>query len=136
MIRLDNLKGHNEMCGGYSYSGYATFEGRTVKEVLEEIREYAKNTGNDIGEGFGKKGKDMGACWGIRINDIPYVGGWVGWKNEYDHSLDDAIVKEVHVHGGWYCFYDFDIIAEEDSRAKKKPEEQENEHIMRLLSLE
>ena len=37
MIRTDNLKGHNEMCGGYAYSGYASFDGVTVKEVLEEI---------------------------------------------------------------------------------------------------
>lgn len=112
MIRLFT-KGHNECCGGYAYSGYATFDGKTVREVLEEIREYAKDAGNDIGEGFGKPNKKLGACWGIRINGIPYVGGWAGWKNEYQHQFDDCRVIKVLVEGGWYCFYDFHIVCEE-----------------------
>ena len=116
MIRLFT-KGHNECCGGYAYSGYATFDGKTVREVLQEIKEYAKNTGNDIGEGFGKPNKEMGACWGIRINGIPYVGGWAGWENKYKHEFDDHEVAEVRVNGGWYCFYDFDILTKGPSNS-------------------
>ena len=108
MIKL-NVSGHNEMCGGYAYSGTASFEGKTVKEVLEEIREFAKNTGNDIGEGFGKPGKDSGAAWEITINRQVYVSGWIGHEPTYNHEYDDAIVKKIRVDGGWYCFYDFDI---------------------------
>ena len=122
MIKL-NVTGHNEMCGGYSYSGKASFEGKTVKDVLEEIREYAKNSGNDIGDGFGKLGRNFGSCWGIRINGVRYVGDWCGWKNEYNHEYDDENVVEVRVNGGWYCFYDFDIISEKTAKSKAKIEE-------------
>ena len=108
MIKL-NVKGHEEMCGGYAYSGTASFDGRTVKEVLEEIREYAKNVGNDIGEGFGKPGKELGAAWEIRINGKIYLTCWCGHKPTYNHENDNDIVEKVKVDGGWYCFYDFDI---------------------------
>lgn len=111
MIKL-NVQGHGEMCGGYAYSGYATFDGITVKDVLEEIKEFAKDDGNDIGEGFGKPGKTIGDFWGIRINNIPYVGGWIGWQNKYNHEYDNCKVSKVLVNGGWYCFYDFNIITE------------------------
>lgn len=110
MIEL-HTEGHGEMCGGYAYSGYATFDGKTVKDVLEEIKEYAKDKSADfIGDGFGNPNHNtLGACWGIKINGIPYVGSWIGWKNEYKHQFDDYEVESVSVHGGWYCFYDFYI---------------------------
>ena len=131
-MTLKNLKGHNEMCGGYSYSGEASFYGANVREVLEEIKEFASESGNDIGEGFGKPGKHMGACWGIKINDIPYVGGWAGWKNEYKHQFDDYEVEKVSVYGGWYCFYDFYIYTKQE---KKKSQEDDEEKAFRLAGL-
>ena len=113
MIRTDNLKGHSEMCGGYAYSGDVSFDGITVKEVLEEIREYyadhACETYDEQGRLWGKKDKNSCGAWGIRINDIPYLGTWIGWKNEYNHQFDDLHVKRVHAYGGWYCSYNFDI---------------------------
>lgn len=113
MIKLIDMVGHNEMCGGYSYSGHAKFDGRTVKEVLEEIKEYSHSPNvMNIGDGFGDPENKAWPCWGIRIDGIPYVGGWCGWKNKYHHELDDEVVRDVRVSGGWYCFYDFDIVTE------------------------
>jgi len=107
MIKLE-VQGHNDICGGYSYDGYASFEGKTVKEVLEEIKEYAKDRSAEyIGEGFGNKNSPGCDCWGIKINDIPYVGGWVGWENGYNHEFDNETVDKIKVYGGWYCFYNF-----------------------------
>jgi len=108
MIRL-MVKGHHTMCAGYNYNGYASYDGRTVKEVLEEIKEYSKDKGNYIGDGFGNPKSHHGNAWGIRINDIPYVGNWCGWENKYNHQYDNWIVTKVRVNGGWYCFYDFNI---------------------------
>lgn len=108
MIEL-NVKGHNDMCSGYNYSGTASFSGKTVKEVLEEIKEFAKGRGQDIGEGFGTLDKSWTRHWGITINDVRYVGAWAGWKNEYKHQFDNWIVEKIEVNGGWYCWYDFNI---------------------------
>ena len=110
MIKL-NVTGHNDMCGGYSYSGNVYYSGTTVKDVLKEIKEYAKDRKAEyIGDGFGNKNcNSIGICWGITINDVPYVGSWAGWENKYKHEYDDYIVTEVRVNGGWYCFYDFNI---------------------------
>ena len=121
MIKLENLQGHNDMCGGYSYSGKASFEGKTVAEVLSEIKEFAKNRdAKYIGDGFGNPEQDFCNCWGIRINDIPYVGGWIGWKNEYHGEYDEERVTEVRISGGWYCFYDFYILCEETEKSTRR----------------
>lgn len=42
MIEL-YAEGQKAMCGGYEYSGIASFEGKTIEEVLDEIREFAKD---------------------------------------------------------------------------------------------
>lgn len=119
MIKL-NVCGHDDICGGYSYSGTASFDGTTVAEVLDEIREYAQNrSARYLGEGFGNPKSEMCDCWGIRINNIPYLGGWCGWKNEYRHEYDEEKVIEVRVSGGWCCFYDFDIYCEETEKSAK-----------------
>jgi len=113
MIRL-NVKGNNDMCGGYSYSGQVSFDGKTVKEVLDEIREYAKDKdAKYLGDDFGNPNSNGCDAWCIKIDDIVYWNGWApqSWVKYgvYDHSLDNLIVKNVKVHGGWYCFYDFEI---------------------------
>ena len=119
MIKLKVI-GHDDICGGYSYSGTASFEGSTVAEVLQEIREFAKDKDSlYIGDGFGRDKDGFACCWGIRINGIPYVGGWAGWKNDYRHEYDEERVVEVRVSGGWYCFYDFYIECEETEKSKK-----------------
>ena len=111
MIKL-NVTGHNEMCGGYAYSGIASFDGKTVKEVLDEIREYAKDkNARYLGDGFGNPKSNNCDCWKIQINGKTY---WNCWNNTiclpYNKALDNLKVKQVRVDGGWYCFYDFDII--------------------------
>ena len=122
---------HNEMCGGMSYSGTASFEGKTVKEVLEEIKEFVKDKdAHYIGEGFGNKESKGCDCWGIYINyrygfmgghiTKRYVGGWVGWVNDYNHEYDDYIVTQVDVSGGWYCYYDFTINCKAPDAKKKE----------------
>lgn len=115
MITL-NVEGHNEMCGGYSYSGTALFEGKTVKEVLDEIREFAKDKhAYCLGDGFGNPDSPkFGGAWMITIDGIIYWNGWIPqkwWKfGTYSKELDNIEVKEIKVHGGWCCFYDFEII--------------------------
>lgn len=113
MINL-NIAGHSGMCGGYEYSGLASFEGRTVKEVLNEIREFAKDKdAHYLGDGFGNPNSNSCDAWCIRIDGITYWNAWApqSWNTykTYDGSLDDLLVDKVSVHGGWYCFYDFDI---------------------------
>ncbi len=111
MIEL-NVKGHNEMCGGYAYSGHATFEGRTVKDVLQEIREFSKNEqAQYLGDGFGNPNiEQTGNCWKIRVNNKTYLSGWLNDNIiEYRHEDDEKEVEMITVNGGWYCFYDFDI---------------------------
>ncbi len=72
MIKL-NVQGHNDMCGGYSYSGQVSFDGKTVKEVLDEIREYAKDKdAHYLGDGFGNPESKSCDAWRIRIDDIIY----------------------------------------------------------------
>ena len=120
MIELKNLTKRNECCGGLSYHGTAEFQGTTVKEVLEEIKEFSKGVADDIGEGFGTPNKHMGAAWGIYVNDVPYLGDWNGWRNKYRHEYDDEKVLEVKVDGGWYCFYDFRIVSEKTEKSASK----------------
>lgn len=146
MIKLNNVVGHNDMCGGYSYSGKVSFEGTTVAEVLEEIKEFANNKqAHYIGDGFGNPESKICDAWGIRINDIPYVGDWAGWKNEYRGEYDEEKVIEVRVSGGWYCFYDFDITCEETKISKEQKaiqkalddeaEKMDEEKIMKMFGL-
>lgn len=114
MIKL-NVKGHSEMCSGYSYSGTASFEGKTVKEVLDEIREFAKDkNARYLGDGFGNPKSNNYDAWKIEIDRVIYWNCWIpqNWWNygTYSKELDNLEVKEVRVNGGWYCFYDFEII--------------------------
>ena len=113
MIRL-NVVGHDDICGGYSYSGPVSFDGKTVKEVLDEIREFAKDKDAQyLGDGFGNSSSDSCDAWCIKIDEITYWNSWVeqSWNKygTYDSSLDNLLVDKVVVHGGWYCFYDFEI---------------------------
>lgn len=116
MLELD-VKGHPDMCGGYGYSGVASFEGKTVKDVLEEIKEYAKDKeASYLGEGFGNPKSNCCDCWAIRINGDTYLSEWAEpkWRTHIDdiNNYLDLKVKEIKVDGGWYCFYDFNIITE------------------------
>ena len=102
---------HNTLGGGLSYDGFVLFDGKTVKEVLDEIRQYStEHPANYLGDGFGNPSHKHDA-WEIRINGVTYWSAWSGHScQKYDHKLDNLIVKKIEVNGGWYCFYDFDII--------------------------
>ena len=118
--------------------GYATFEGKTVKEVLNEIKEFTN--GNFISfdkcESFGNNYGPCGA-WGIYINGVPYIGTWNGWKNKYNGQYDNCKVEKVKISGGWYCAYDFYIITKDLEKSKKLEKENEalklknfNQHLV------
>ena len=101
--------------GGVTMDGFALFDGETVKEVLDEIRKYTRHKKVAyLGNAFGNLDNinKTAAAWSISINGKTY---WTAWQHEgsiakYDHSLDNLAVKEIHVHGGWNCFFDFEII--------------------------
>ena len=113
MIEL-HVEGHSSMCSGYEYSGFASFEGKTVKEVLDEIREFTKDkNAHYLGDGFGNPDSDSCDAWCIRIDGVTYWNSWLkrSWETygTYDNSLDDLHVDRIEVCGGWYCFYNFEI---------------------------
>ena len=113
MIKL-NISGHNGMCAGYEYSGLASFDGKTVKEVLNEIKEFAKDKdAHYLGDGFGNPNSKSCNAWCIKVDGITYWDSRApqSWNTYgiYDRSLDSVLVNKVLVHIGWYCFYDFEI---------------------------
>jgi len=113
MIKIKDLTSHGDMCGGVTYYGDCTLEGKTVKEVLEEIKEYTSNPRNTafakIGE-FGNSDEGFGCAWGIYINELEYISSWnSSWRKPYQGEFDDCEVESVRVRGGWYCAYDFYI---------------------------
>lgn len=118
-IKTNDLTEFSTLGSGISYGGQAEYDGVTVKDVLEEIKEYVKDkSAQYIGEGFGNPNAPQASCWGITINNEKYVGGWSGWINTYHHQYDNCKVKKVLIEGGWYCFYDFHIISELPTQAK------------------
>ena len=98
MIKL-NTTGHNDICGGYAYSGTASFDGETVREVLEEIKEYTKDKeAAYLGEGFGNPYSKGCNCWAISINGKIYLSEWAEpkWKtaiNDIQRYLDLKVKK-------------------------------------------
>lgn len=119
MLNLDNLVWHGNVQQP-SESGYATFNGTNLKEVLDEIREYSKDKKcYDIGDGFGNPNysyKDFGGgAWEIYIDEVPY---WSCYSEanckKYDSSLDDIKVKEIWVDGFWYSWGFFWIKTENE----------------------
>ena len=111
MIKLENLKRVDTLCAGATYVGKASFEGKTVREVLEEIKEYSKDKdGGDLGYGFGNPNEHWG--WEIEINDHILLSNWIGHKPEFTYKYDDLKVISVEVDGGWYSYYNFHITTE------------------------
>ena len=118
MLRINEgeLKKCDAMCGGATYVGHAKYDGETVKEVLDEIREFTKDKraaylGDDFGNPIVSKYSAYSG-WAVYINDDCY---WSGWMNvqakKYNKSLDKWIVDDVFIDGGWYSYYDFTIRA-------------------------
>ena len=104
--------GHNEMCGGYSYTYKVLCDTNTAEDVLEEIKEYTSQDRQ-----FKRKGEfgcnDNGGAWGIYINHKVYISTWLGQEPNYDPEDLKKEVKYVYGSGGWYCAIDFDIITED-----------------------
>lgn len=114
MIKIINIKGHNEMCGGYSYSGDCVFDGKTVKDVLKEIKEYTNNHPSMSFKkinGYGNDDDGFGNAWKICIEDKVYLNGWLNnhYDQQYNGEYDNNEVESIKINGGWYCAYDFHI---------------------------
>lgn len=106
--------GHNEICGGYSYSYEITFGkyGNTLKDVLKEIKEYSyEHSFAGLGN-FGNPNIDIcGRHWGIYVNGDIYISSWrhekslkdnPSWKHFYEGD-ESEIVTSIRGDGGWYC---------------------------------
>lgn len=114
MITL-NVNGH---------TGIAEFEGITLKEVLEEIKQFSQGKGcASLGDGFGSGGHE---AWRITINGVTYWSAWQGDQcKKYDKALDNEVVSKVLVRGGWYSFWDFNITTLKYHLVKDKQESEE-----------
>lgn len=112
-MEIIEKNGHNDICGGYSYTYEITFGkyGYTLKDVLREIKEYSyEHSFGCLGD-FGNPNVKLGGnCWGIYINNAIYISGWVGeesrdkghpWKSFYKGD-ESEIVTSIRGEGGWY----------------------------------
>ena len=106
--------GHNEICGGYSYSYEITFGkyGNTLKDVLKEIKEYTnEHFFGRLGD-FGNPDVELsGNCWGIYVNNDIYISGWLSerspedapsWNHFYTGDESETVTS-IYGDGGWYC---------------------------------
>lgn len=114
-MKIIEIGGHNEMCGGYSYDYEITFGkyGNTLKDVLKEIKEYTnEHSFGRLGD-FGNPDVDIsGRHWGIYVNGDIYISSWVGegqraskqktYKSFYKGD-ESEIVTSICGDGGWYC---------------------------------
>ena len=123
MIKIINLK----MCHD-TYIGECQFDGKNVKEVLQEIKEYTNNSKNGkcakIGE-FGNDKNSIGNHWDIIINDKIYISSRSknSWRKQYQGEYDNCEVESISVSGGWYCAYDFYIKTKENDYTEEYEEE-------------
>lgn len=107
-------KKYADMGGGENNIGYATFkEGSTVKDVLEEIRKFSQEQHRakprQIASGFGVNGGTEN--WAIYIDDELYCSSWgESWRKTYYGGKEDRIVEKIEVDGGWYSWYNFNIV--------------------------
>ena len=75
-MKIIEIGGHNEMCGGYSYDYEITFGkyGNTLKDVLKEIKEYSYEHSFAGLSNFGNPNVDIcGRHWGIYVNGDIYI---------------------------------------------------------------
>lgn len=117
MIKLD-LKS----CSDGSY-GKASFNGKTVKEVLEEIKEYSQQEwANYLGDDFGRLNGNKG-FWSINVDNKIYKSSWpsdLRNKNLYHNENDNDEVSYIEVNGDYYCWYNFNIYTKKFVRKEKK----------------
>lgn len=114
-MKIIEIGGHNEMCGGYSYDYEITFGkyGNTLKDVLKEIKEYSyEHSFGHLGD-FGNPDIDIdGRHWGIYVNGDIYISSWNGegqraskqknYKSFYEGD-ESEVVASIRGDGGWYC---------------------------------
>lgn len=113
-MKIIEKGGHNEICGGYSYSYEITFGkyGNTLKDVLKEIKEYSYEHSFAGLADFGNPNVDIfGHHWGIYVNGDIYISSWrherspqdtPSWKYFYEGD-ESEIVTSIRGDGGWYC---------------------------------
>lgn len=104
-LQVENVGGHNEMCGGYSYEFDVTpSHYGTVAEALDEIREYrAMRAGKGAYRITIRKGFD----------NYIVESTWIGDECNYHGECDNDLVNIIFGDGGWYCDINFYIEVEE-----------------------
>jgi hypothetical protein len=111
-MKVIEKSGHNEMCGGYSYTYDVEYFGHTLKEVLKEIKEFTNNDERFVKiDEYGYSPNVICGAWAIHINDKIYKSAWIkqSWDKYFTDEIADQIVKSVKGSGGWYCAIDFYI---------------------------
>ena len=114
-MKIIEIGGHNEICGGYSYDYEITFGkyGNTLKDILKEIKEYSyEHSFGRLGDFGNPEIAIEGKYWGIYVNNEIYISGWAGenknntkrslWKTFYE-SDESEVVASIRGDDGWYC---------------------------------
>ena len=100
-INRDSLYYCSSGCGGGYYSGTASYEGKTVKEVLQEIKQYFQDKGNPWTDN---------SYYFVSIDGYTVIGYDYWSRGEYDPKRDDEkIVDHVNVVGGFWADFNFKI---------------------------
>ena len=90
--------GHNEMCGGYSYDYEVKYSGHTLKEVLEEIKEFTNNDKRFVKiDEYGYAPNVSCGAWAIYIDNKIYKSAWIKqpWHKYYTDEITYQHVASV-----------------------------------------
>ena len=122
MIEIVNEVLHNDLGGAESYSANVNFDGITLGEVLEEIRQFTidnnysyfidRNTHKTWGKYPNPYFAEHRFPWTLYIRTFPYVTEEYGYHNNksVDPSLYSRKVKNIRADGNTYGMgYDFTI---------------------------
>ena len=100
-INRDSLLYCPSCCGGGFYLGTANYEGKTVKEVLQEVQQYFQDKGNPWTED---------SSYYVSVDGYTVIGYDCDSRGKYNPIRDnDKIVIQINVEGGFWSDFCFKI---------------------------